>query len=178
MTCLSGLAILAPIPNGSPTPMVPNGPELRRWPGTKVGIDCRPKFRISCPSTTRMASRCIKFLISSHSRSGWIGTSSIGLLAPGAWRFATSPSDSVRRRGETICIDALGARIDELTEHRLAVADDADINPARRGRNLVGIDIDSRDLSAGIEAGRCRVTDNVVHAGADHDKQVGVAERR
>jgi hypothetical protein len=66
----------------------------------KVGIDWRPKFRISCPSTSRMASRCMKFLISSHSRSGWIGTSSIGLLAAGACRFAVSPSDSVRRHAE------------------------------------------------------------------------------
>src|SRR5271165_2995436 len=53
-----------------PTPIVPKGPELSRWPGTKVGIDWRPKFKISCPSTERIASRCMKFLSSSHSRSG------------------------------------------------------------------------------------------------------------
>ena len=36
-----------PTANGMPTPIVPNGPELRRWPGSKVGIDWRPKFRVS-----------------------------------------------------------------------------------------------------------------------------------
>ena len=75
-------------------------------------------------------------------------------------------------------IDALGARIDELAEHRLAVADDADIDLAWRGGDFIGIDIDARDLGAAIEAGRRRVADDVVHAGADHDDQVGVAEGR
>src|SRR5271166_4589106 len=75
MTCALGLAALAPTANGSPTPIVPKGPELSRWPGTKVGIDWRPKFKISCPSTERIASRCIKFLISSHSLSGWMSPS-------------------------------------------------------------------------------------------------------
>ena len=41
-TCLSGLAAFAPSPNGRPTPIVPNGPEFSRWPGSKVGIDWRP----------------------------------------------------------------------------------------------------------------------------------------
>ena len=77
-----------------------------------------------------------------------------------------------------IRVDALGARIDELAEHRLAVADDADIDLARRGGDFVGIDIDARDLGAGVEPGRCSVADNVVHAGTDHDDQVGVAECR
>jgi hypothetical protein len=75
-------------------------------------------------------------------------------------------------------IDALGARIDELAEHRLAVANDADVDLAWRGGDFVGIDIDARDLGATVETGRCRVADDVVHAGADHDKQVGVAEGR
>src|SRR3954454_1919270 len=60
---------------GSPTPIVPNGPELRRWPGVKVGIDWRPKLRISWPSTHKIASRCWKFLISSQSRSGCMSPS-------------------------------------------------------------------------------------------------------
>ena len=35
MTCVSGLAALAPTANGRPTPIVPNGPELSRWPGVE-----------------------------------------------------------------------------------------------------------------------------------------------
>ena len=66
MTCAEGFAALALTANGNPTPIVPNGPEWSRWPG-KVEIDRRPKFRISWPSTVRIASRCMRFLISSHS---------------------------------------------------------------------------------------------------------------
>src|SRR6185437_5823583 len=76
--------------------------------------------------------------------------------------------------GEPISIDTLAARIDELTEHRLAVADDADIDLARRSGDFIGIDIDARDLGAAVEAGRRGVADDVVHAGADHDDQIGV----
>jgi hypothetical protein len=35
MTCAEGLAALAPTANGSPTPIVPKGPELSRWPAFK-----------------------------------------------------------------------------------------------------------------------------------------------
>ena len=77
-----------------------------------------------------------------------------------------------------IRINALGARIDELAEHRLAVADDADIDPAWRSGDFIGIDIDARDLGANVEAGRRRVADYVIHTGADHDDQIRVAERR
>ena len=38
MTCVPGLPALAPTAKGRPTPIVPNGPELRRCPGSKVGI--------------------------------------------------------------------------------------------------------------------------------------------
>ena len=121
----------------------------------------------------------MKFLISSHSRSGWIGISSIGLLAPGAWRFADlAVGQRSTPRGEMIRINALGARIDELAEHRLAVADDADIDLAWRSGDFIGIDIDARDLGADVEARRRGVADDVVHPGAEHDDQIGVAERR
>ena len=52
-----------------------------------------------------------------------------------------------------IRVDALGAGLDELAEHRLTVADDTDIDPARRGGDFVGIDIDACDLGATVEAG-------------------------
>src|SRR6516162_2846830 len=80
--------------------------------------------------------------------------------------------------GEMIRIDALSARLDELTEHRLAVADDTDIDIARRGRDFVDIDIDARYLGASVETGRCRMADDVIHTGADHDNQVGVTKGR
>ena len=51
--CAEGLAALAPTANGSPTPIVPIGPELRRWPGTKVGIDWRPSNHLTHPTTIR-----------------------------------------------------------------------------------------------------------------------------
>src|SRR4030095_19476 len=98
-----------------------------------------------------------------------------------AWRLALRSLAVGQRstpRGEMIRINAFGARIDELAEHRLAVADDPDIDPAWRSGYFIGIDIDTRDLGANVEAGRCRVANYVVHTGADHDDQIGVAECR
>ena len=59
-----------------------------------------------------------------------------------------------------IRIDALGARIDELAQHRFAVPDDANIDLAWRGGDFVGIDIDARDLGATVETGRRRMADD------------------
>jgi hypothetical protein len=77
-----------------------------------------------------------------------------------------------------IRIDALGARIDELAQHGLAVPDDANIDLAWSGGDFVGININARYLGATVETGRRCMTDDVVHASADHDDQVGVAKGR
>ena len=70
---------------------------------------------------------------------------------------------------EVIRVDALGDRVDELAKHRLAVADDADVDLSWRSGNFVGIDIDARDLGVTVETRRCRMTDDVVHTGSDDD---------
>ena len=79
--------------------------------------------------------------------------------------------------GETVRIDAPGARVDELAEHRLAVADDADIDLARARWRFRRHRYRCARSWRRVEAGRRRVADDVVHAGADHDDQIGVAER-
>lgn len=37
VTCAQGLAALTPTAEGSPTPIVPDGPEFTPWPGTGSG---------------------------------------------------------------------------------------------------------------------------------------------
>jgi len=48
------------------------------------------------------------------------------------------------------CID----RLAQLLQHRLAVADDRDVDVARREAHLLGVDIDARDLGTGAETRR------------------------
>ena len=60
-----GLGGLGADRKGQPDPHCAQGSGVE-----PVAGDWRPKFRISCPSTDRIAARCMKFLISSHSRSG------------------------------------------------------------------------------------------------------------
>ena len=93
-TCLSGRATFAPTANGMPTPIVPNVPEFMRCLGINVGIDCRPKFRISWPSTTSTPSRSMKSRTSLHSRSGCMGVLLVDMAfsASGALRLSISDS--------------------------------------------------------------------------------------
>src|SRR6516225_11641639 len=57
----------------------------------------------------------------------------------------------------------------DLVEHHLAVADDANVDRAGGRGNLDRIDVDTGDLGGGVEAGRRRMADNIVHARAEHD---------
>src|SRR5439155_6307131 len=70
-------------------------------------------------------------------------------------------------------LEALGgARIDrlaQLLQDRLAVADDGQVDVARRGAQLLGVDLDARDLRVGAEARRCGVADDVIRARAEDD---------
>ena len=180
MTCLSGHAILAPTPKGMPTPIIPNGPEFRRWPGANVGIDWRPKFRISWPSTQRIASRFMKFFTSSHRRSGWIGVLFIDMPPPVSFFFAASPSASFLRH----CAKFSGFDAPRQSRRSAAAAP-----PCSRRRSPISIlrgavaissrvDVDPRDLGVGAEARRRGVADDVVHARAEDDDEIGVLERR
>ena len=61
-------------------------------------------------------------------------------------------------------------------QHASAVADDADVHLARGGGDLGRVDVDAGDLGAGVEPRRRGVADDVVHAGAEHDDEVRLAE--
>ena len=129
--------------------MVPNGPELRRWPGAKVGIDWRPKFRISWPSTTRMASRLheVVDLLAQPQR---MDVAVLDILV-GAGRLELGGHAVGQRLApvlEAVGIDLALHAGEQLVEHASAVADDADVDLARRGGDLVGVDVDARDLGA------------------------------
>ena len=68
--------------------------------------------------------------------------------------------------------------IRQLLERCLRVGDHADVEAARRVRDLGWVDVDAYDLCCGIPARRSRMPDHVVHARADHDDQICVPERR
>ena len=76
--------------------------------------------------------------------------------------------------GVDLALDA----VEQLLQHRLAVADDRDIDVARGGGDFLRADVDAGDLRIRSEARRRGVADDVVHPRAQHDDQVGVAERR
>src|SRR5215471_10469666 len=126
-----------------------------------------------------MASRLTKLLISTHSLSGWMSPSSTYLLAPGAFNFSANAAGQLFAAipvpvGTNLALEAG----QDLVEHHLAVADDANVDRAGGRDNLDRIDVDTGDLGGGVEAGRRRMADNVVHARAEHDNEVGLLEGR
>jgi len=68
-------------------------------------------------------------------------------------------------------------RLAQLLEYGLAVADDGQVDVARRVAHLLGVDVDARDLRVGAEARRQGVADHMVRARAEDDDQIGLAER-
>ena len=78
--------------------------------------------------------------------------------------------------GILVRVDPALDPLQQLAQHRLAVADDRDVNKARRGGDFRRVDIDAGDLGRRPKARRRGVPDDVVHARAKHDDQVGVAE--
>ena len=77
-------------------------------------------------------------------------------------------------------LEAVGrARVDrlaQLPQYRLAVADDGQVDVARRVAHLLGVDVDARDFGGGAEARRQGVADHIIRAGAEDDDQIGLAE--
>ena len=82
-TGASGRASLAPMANGTPTPMQPLVPELRRLAGGFDGSTCRPVASVICPSTlyivsrgktcrTSFRSRYVRMGFASASKNGWM----------------------------------------------------------------------------------------------------------
>ena len=105
--------------------------------------------------------------------------SSTYLLAPGALSLASAAV------GQCLAPALVEVRADlaleageELIEHHPAVADDADVDRARGRGDLGGVDVDAGDLGGRIEARGRGMADDVVHARAEHDDQVGVLEGR
>ena len=79
--------------------------------------------------------------------------------------------------GEAILVEMAVGGGQNLAQHHLAIADDADVDLSRRSRDLVGVDVDAGDLRRGVEARRRRMADDVVHPRADHDDEIGLAKR-
>ena len=121
----------------------------------------------------------MKFFTSSHRRSGWMSPSSTYLLPPGALRFAASPSasflrQSVKRSGSTLPLHAG----EQLLAAPPCSRRRCRCRPCARAVAIsVGVDVDARDLGGRVEARRRGVADDVVHARAEHDDEVGVLER-
>ena len=92
-------------------------------------------------------------------------------------RFCASPSASFWRQGWKRSAVLRLDRVAQLLQHRLAVADDRDVDIARRVAHFLGVDLDARDLRVGVEARRRGVADHVVRPRAEDDDQIGVAER-
>src|SRR5947208_14974526 len=68
-------------------------------------------------------------------------------------------------------------RVDQLLQYALAVAHHRDIDIAGGTAELLGIDLDARDLRVLVEARRRRMRDDVIHPGAEHDDQIGFLAR-
>src|SRR5947208_11777834 len=68
-------------------------------------------------------------------------------------------------------------RVDQLLQYALAVAHHRDIDIAGGTAELLGIDLDARDLRVLVEARRRRMRDDVIHPGAENDDQIGFLER-
>ena len=68
-------------------------------------------------------------------------------------------------------------RVDQLGQHRLAVADDGNVDVAGRHAELLGVDLDPGDLGVLVEARRCGMADHIVHPGAEDDDEIGLAKR-
>ena len=75
-------------------------------------------------------------------------------------------------------IDAACHRRQHLLQHGLAVADDADIHLAGCAGDFIGIDVDARNRRACGKTWWRGVSNDVVHARADDQYQIGIAECR
>src|SRR5438874_1985809 len=72
--------------------------------------------------------------------------------------------------------DKTADRVDQLLQYALAVAHHGDIDIAGGAAELLGIDLDARDLRVLVEARRRRMRDDVIHPGAENDDQIGFLE--
>src|SRR5436190_23321497 len=78
-------------------------------------------------------------------------------------------------------VEAVGGlivdRVDQLLQYALAVAHHRDIDIASGAAELLGINLDARDLRVLVEARLRRMRDDVIHPGAENDDQIGFLER-